>query len=182
MTAHSRTVSRLVAAVLISIVGADLSSAQDTPLYRDPSPTEGPRIEGPLLAPLPPRPTSTPPPPSSLGPFQPRSQETAPALEPIRDPLLIVQPIPPPQPAMPLAGMPPLGDVQIRRKTTIRPPNGPCGRCHEWIREALFGPPKPPVETTYNGSKQGFFFSLFHLTSSEAGAPAKPFSWPTWPL
>ena len=49
MTSRSRSLSWLVAAVVSTCPAP--SRGQDVPLYRDPSPTEGPRIEGPLLPP-----------------------------------------------------------------------------------------------------------------------------------
>jgi hypothetical protein len=173
MTSRSRSLFWLVA-VLATVLMAPHVRAQDVPLYRDPSPMEGPRIEGPLL---PPRPSSTPPPPSSLGPFQPSNPGTAPASEP----LLIVHPIPPPQPAMPMPVMQLSGDVQVRRKTTIRTPNSPIVRCHKWFHEAIFGPPKPATWTDISADRD-FFSSLLHPIPPEAGAPARPINWPVWPL
>jgi hypothetical protein len=182
MTIRPRSPLRPALAALALALWAMPGQAQDTPLYRDPSPMEGPRIEGPLLSPLPPRASQAPPPPSSLGPFQPANSGNGTTAEPIRDPLLIVQPIPPPLQAMPAPLMQPFGDVQVRRKTTIRPPNGPLGRCHVRLREALFGPAKPPVVTTYDSSKRGFFAGLFQPYSTEGTTPSSPFHWPSWPL
>ena len=179
MTTRSRSLLWLVAA-LASVPSP--SRGQDTPLYRDPSPTEGPRIGGPLLSPMPPRPgmTPPPPPPSDLGPFQPSNPGPAGASPEVpRDPLLGIPPMPPPLPAIP---MPPVmvgGDVQIKRKTTIRPPNGPIGRCHEWFHAALFGSHKDPVPTSH--PKRGFFGWFSHATEPEGDASTRVFKWPAWP-
>jgi hypothetical protein len=177
MTSRSRSLPWPVAAALATVLMASRTRAQDAPLYRDPSPLEGPRIEGPLL---PPRPNSPPPPPSSLGPFQPANSGSSTASEPVREPLLIVQPIPPPLPAMPVPVVPLPGDVHVRRKTTIRTPDGAFARCHKWFHEALFGPPKPATWVVVTADRD-FFSSLLHPIP-EAGAPARPINWPVWPL
>lgn len=178
MTIRSRTSLWLVAAALASVEGRAL--AQDVPLYRDPSPTEGPRIEGPLLAPLPPRPGPTPPPPpGGLGPFQPSNPGLAsPSLEVPSDPLLGIPPMPPPLPVMPMPPMTAGDDGQFKRKTTIRPPHGPLGRCHEWFQAAFFGNHKPQPAAP----KWGLFGWLSHASDSEGDAHPRRFNWPTWPL
>lgn len=181
MTSRSRSLPWLIAVVLAT--ASARARAQDTPLYRDPSPAEGPRIEGPILPPRAARSGQEPPPPSGLGPFQ-SSNPDAPvpaAAGPLREPLLVVPPTQPPLPALPMPAMQPVGDVEFRRKTTIRPPDGPLGRFHCWFREAVFGPPRPPGAP--EAPKRGLF-GLFHPTPSEDDAPPRlfRFNWPSWPL
>jgi hypothetical protein len=167
----------LVAATLAALSSS--ASAQDTPLYRDPSPTEGPRIAGPLLAPIAPRSSQTPPPPGGLGPFQPSNTgDAAPLPEPAREPLLGVSPMLPPLPSMPPPMFQAAPDVQIKRKTTIRPPHGPLGRCYDWFREAVFGPPQP---TMAKAPKRSFLARCFHPEPVEEEAPPRLFNWPSWP-
>ncbi len=178
MTSRSRSLPWLVAAVLASV--ASTLKGQDTPLYRDPSPTEGPRIEGPLLPTTPPRPPLAPP-PSSLGPFQPSDRGDV-APEPPREPLLGVPPLPPPLPAMPMPPFQAGGDVLIRRKTTIRPPNGPLGQCHERFHTALFGPPKPSASA--NGSKRALFgdWQTIPTERDPLTRLLNGSAWPIWPF
>jgi hypothetical protein len=182
MTSRSRTFPWLVAAVLASL--ASPSKGQDTPLYRDPSPTEGPRIVGPLLPSVPPRPTPVPPPPSTLGPFQPSNPgSTDPAIAPPGEPLLAIPPMPPPLPAMPMAPFAAVNDVQIKRKTTIWGPRGVLGQCHEWFHAVFFGPHKAAGDPT--APKRSFFGLSFHSTPPEGEAPPRLFNWPSrpvWPL
>lgn len=119
--------------------------SQDPPLYRDPDPSEGARVVGPLLSPrLPVQLPSTPPPVSSSGPFQ---ASGVPALDPISEPLLGVPPMLPPLPATPLMRMLPDSAFGMTRTTQIRGPNGVLGRFHEWFHDTVFGPgpPRPPV-------------------------------------
>jgi hypothetical protein len=179
MTSRSRSLPWLVAAVLASFPAR--SRAQDVPLYRDPSPTEGPRIEGPLL---PARPAPVPPPPGGLGPFQlptpdlGPSTPTPPPTAPLREPLLGIPPMLPPLPALPMPPMQAGGDVAIKRSTMIQGPKGALGRFHEWFREACFGPARPQVAS--NSPRRGLF-GLSHPASSEGEAPTRPFNWPSWP-
>jgi hypothetical protein len=181
MTTRSRCLLWLIAAALIGADGS--ASGQDTPLYRDPNPNDAPRIGGPLLSPFPPLPDSVPPPPGVLGPFQPRNAglpDVAPEIP--RDPLLTVQPIPPPLPAPPLPPMAIDGDVQIRRKTTIRGPKGMLGRCHEWFYDTFLAPRKPPGAST---ERHGLTTWFSHVDPPEDEAPHHFFKWPTlpsWPL
>lgn len=180
MTIRSRSYPWLVVAALAA--GPSSAVGQDTPLYRDPNPSDGPRINGPLLPTMPPTPNPVPPPSSSLGAFQPADPGPAPEIP--REPLLIVAPIPPPNPAT-LLPMLPAGEVEFRRKTTIRAPGGPIGQCHERFHTALFGPRKPTLTTMPASAKHGFLWWCFHPNSAEGEAPSRPFSlppWPSWPL
>jgi hypothetical protein len=67
------------------------------------------------------------------------------------------------------------GDVFIRRKTTIRPPNGPLGQCHERFHAALFGPPKPQAASI--GEWQSIPLERDPLTRLLNGS-----AWPIWPF
>jgi hypothetical protein len=176
MTSRFRSLPWLVAALLASV--ALPSKGQDTPLYRDPSPTEGPRIEGPLLPSAPPGPTSTPPPPppSALGPFQSSNPNS---VAPPGEPLLGIAPLPPPLPALPMAPFAGAGDVLVRRKTTIRPPNGPLCRCHEWFRDAVFGPPKPSATAT--GPKRGYHGDWYSIPP-EGDTLTRLLNWQAWSI
>jgi hypothetical protein len=180
MTSRFRTFPWLVATVLAGL--ATPSKGQDTPLYRDPSPTEGPRIVGPLLPSLPPRPTSIPAPPSGLGPFQPTNpNSTDPTIAPPGEPLLAIPPIAPPLPAMPMPPFAVVNDVQIKRKTTIRGPRGVLGQCHEWFHAVFFGSHKTLGDPTV--PKRSFFERSFHsTTTTEAEAQPRLFNWPSWPV
>jgi len=181
MTSRSRTFPWLVATVLACL--ASPSKGQDAPLYRDPSPTEGPRIEGPLLPSTPPRPGSTPPPPSSLGPFQPANPSSAaPALAPPGEPLLGIPPIAPPLPAIPMQPFSSGGDVLVRRKTTLWSPRGAIGQFHERFHVALFGPPKPSSAT---GLKRLFFgesLGEWQTIPPEGDILTRLLNWPAWPI
>ena len=181
MTTRSRCLLWMVAATLHGAGGS--ASGQDTPLYRDPSPTEAPRVGGPLLSPFPPLPDAAPPPPGVLGPFQPPNRGLADVAPQVpRDPLLIVPPIPPPFPAPPLPPMAVDGEVQIRRKTTIRGPKGILGRCHDWFHDVFFAPRKDPAGST---ARQGLAGWFSHDDTPEGDAPHHFFkrpSWPAWPL
>jgi hypothetical protein len=182
MTSRSRSLPLLVVAVLATCPAP--SRGQDVPLYRDPSPTEGPRIEGPLLPARPVRPALVPPPPSGLGPFQAVTPDldastiAPPPAEPLREPLLGVPPMPPPLPALPMPPMRAGGDVEFKRTTMIRGPNGVLGRFHEWFHDAFFGTNRPtgtPIQP-----RRGFF-GVFHPASSEGDSPTRLFNWPAWP-
>jgi hypothetical protein len=177
MTARSRSLPWLVAAVLASV--ASTSLGQDTPLYRDPSPTEGPKVEGPLLPPVLPRPSATPSPPSTLGPFQtsnPGLSELGPPEVP-HEPLLVIPPMPPPLAAMPMPPMQTGGDVQIKRKTTIRPPHGPLSRCFDWFHDNLFATHKGTVTPTSAKRGHPTWFSY----DGADDPPPRFFKWPSWP-
>jgi hypothetical protein len=171
---------RLIAVAAALILGSGPASGQETPLYRDPSPTESPRINGPLLAPAPSRPDVAPPPPGMLGPFQPPNRGLADVAPEIpRDPLLLVSPIEPPAPAVPMPLFAVDGDVKIRRKTTIQQPKGVLGRCHEWFHDILIGPPKSPAVATTDRGRSGWFS---HEETPEGDIFQHPFKWPTWPF
>jgi hypothetical protein len=120
----------------------------DTPLYRDPDPTDGPRIYGPLLSAKPPtqQPAAPPPMPNDVGPFQPPGSVPAiPNLgvtagngpEPVQQPLLIIPPSPPPLPALPSMPIFSENDVGQRRSTQINSPNGPLGTFADWFHKVF---------------------------------------------
>jgi hypothetical protein len=187
MMSRSRSVPWLVAAVLA--LPSARSLAQDAPLYRDPSPTEGPRIMGPLLPARPSVPGSMPPPPSNLGPFQPSTPSpdspgvatAAPAsegLESLREPLLAIPPMPPPLPALPIPPMSSGDVVEVKRTTKIRGPNGVLGRFHDWFRDAIYGPTRPPAASTV---PRRSFFGGFRPTTPPSDGSNRLINWPTWP-
>jgi hypothetical protein len=181
MTTRSRCRLRLVAAAWIWANGS--AFGQDTPLYRDPGPTEGPRVGGPLLSPFPPLPEAAPPPPGVLGPFQPQNHglpDVAPEIP--RDPLLTVPPIAPPLPAPPLPPIAVDGDVKIRRKTTIRGPKGVLGRCHEWFHDTFFTARKTPTGSTARHGLTGWFSHANFPEDDDSHSIFKRPSWPSWPL
>jgi hypothetical protein len=114
-------------------------------LYRDPDPSDGPRVFGPLLSARPPS-QLPPPPPTSSGPFQPPGTVVPiPNLgtnagngpEPVQQPLLIIPPSPPPMPALP--PMPTIPDDQFgqSRSTQIASPNGPIGTFADWFHKVF---------------------------------------------
>jgi Protein of unknown function (DUF1207) len=126
------------------------SPSQDGPLYRDPDPSEGPRIIGPLLSARPPSQFPAPPPvPSNLGPFQPGAG--APGLgaaagdgpEPIQQPLLEIPPSLPPLPAMPTVPTWPDSAVGTKRSTQISSPKGILGTFSDYFHECFLWPDQP---------------------------------------
>ena len=145
------------------------SAAQDGPLYRDPDPSEGARIEGPLLSARPPAQFPTPPPPAERprpvpGPGPRRRLPGLGAAagdgpEPIQQPLLVVPPSLPPLPAMPSAPMLPDGAFGTSRSTQIRSPNGLLGDVRRLVpRDASSGPTSPtstsPCRRRSSGSRR----------------------------
>ena len=178
MTSRSRILAGLVLATLAGAWSSASALAQDAPLYRDPSPLEGRRLVGPILAPKPPTPAPMSPPPSGLGPFQDPASASPPAASPapvFSEPLLGVAPMPPPLPAMIAFDPNPVGGVAIKRTTQIRGPKGMLGHFHDWFRESLFGPPKP--------SPTGFAprHGLLALLHGDVVDSPRIFSWPSWP-
>lgn len=179
MTNRHRASIGLASAVLAAFAAG--AHAQDVPLYRDPSPTEGRRVEGPLL---PARPSVPPPPSSDLGPFQPSAPDLAPSTaapppsEPLREPLLGISPMPPPLPALPVPIWQGGGDVAVRRSTKIQGPKGMLGHFHDWFRVAIFGPARPRAAS--NPPAAHHLFGLFHPHPDPA--EGRSFSWPSWPL
>ena len=158
------------------------SAVPDGPLYRDPDPSEGVRIAGPILSARPPGQLPTPPPPSSeLGPFQaPNPGAALPGLgaaasdgpEPIRQPLLEVPPAPPPLPAMPTAPMMPDGAFGVRRSTQISSPKGPLGDVADWFHDTFLWPDQPYEYVTLPSTllwkppianlREPQFYGIFH--------------------
>ncbi len=149
---------RLVAALWLAL-GAGRAGAQEGPIPPDPDPSEGFRIEGPLLSARPPSQEPTPPPPpDALGPFRagppgsvsaPLSDAAGDGPEPIRqEPLLVVPPSPPPIPA-PMAGDATLPDSAFgsRRSTQIGQPRGALGSTlggfNRWFNETLLWGDEP---------------------------------------
>ncbi len=130
-----------------------VSPSQDGPLYRDPDPSEGARIIGPLLSARPPSQLPTPPPvPTNLGPFQPGAPEAGPpglgaaagdGPEPIQQPLLEIPPTFPPLPAMPSVPTAPDGSFVTRRTTKISSPKGMLGQLADWFHEIFLWPDQP---------------------------------------
>ncbi len=120
---------------------------QDGPLYRDPDPTDGPRVIGPLLSARPPSQNpAPPPPPSDLGPFAPpgtvgplpnlgANAGNGPELP--QQPLLIVPPAPPPLPALPQAPLFSDDQVGFQRSTQISSPHGPLGAFADWFNKVF---------------------------------------------
>ncbi len=176
MTRRPRILA-LLASALLTAIAPGRSPAQDAPLYRDPSPDEGARVRGPLLPARPPRPMP-PPAPSGLGPFQETSRSANPLADApgpaaaigLREPLLVVAPMPPPLPALPMPLTAAGEIVEVRRTTQIRASGGPIGRIHEWFRESLFGPPRPSTTRVITPAPESGFLGLI-----------RGFRWPTWP-
>jgi hypothetical protein len=178
MTSRSRTLAGLFLATLAVAWRPTSALAQDAPLYRDPNPLEGRRIDGPILSPRAPTPAPMPPPPSGLGPFQDPASASSPASSPVpvlSEPLLGVAPMLPPLPAMIPFDPNPVGGVAIKRTTQIRGPKGMLGHFHDWFRETVFGPPKPSP-TTY-APRRG----LIALLHGDVVDSPRVFSWPSWP-
>jgi hypothetical protein len=164
-----------VVAALLGLASAT-SSAQDGPLYRDPDPSEGARIEGPLLSARPPVQLPTPPPPpDNLGAFRPGPGLGAAAgdgPEPVREPLLVVPPSPPPLPAMPMAPTLPDGSFGASRSTRIRSPKGLLGQCADSFHEAFLWPDQPYEYVTLPATllwkppianlREPQFYGIFH--------------------
>lgn len=176
MNRRPRILPLAASALLIAVTSGRLP-AQDAPLYRDPSPNEGARVRGPLLPARPPRPTP-PPAPSGLGPFEEAPRGASPPAEVSgpeaptgpREPLLTVTPMPPPLPALPMMPTAAGEAVEVRRTTRIRSSGGPFGRLHDWFRESLFGPSRPPVSQVITPEPESGFLGLI-----------RGFRWPTWP-
>ena len=149
--------------------------SRDAPLYRDPDPSEGPRIQGPVLSARPPSQLSTPPPPpSNLGPFQgPGPGSPSPGgtggggPEPIQQPLLEVPPTLPPLPAPLMAPMLPDDAFGMKRTTFIQKPNGALGRFADWFHDLLRGPTGPPAPTA---NRRHFFGIPLWPTFAGGGA------------
>lgn len=183
--------SILAALVAAWLAAPGPSEAQDEPLYRDPSPSEGPRPSAPVLSARSPAQGTPPAPPASvLGPFRPSGGEASAAvvtvpdpaapvgLEAIREPLLGVPPGLPPLPAMLMPPTMPGDVVEFKRTTTIRGPNGIIGRFHDWCHDSLFGPPRPPGPAS--APRHGIF-GICRPATPAAEASPKFFSWPAWP-
>jgi hypothetical protein len=124
---------------------SDVSATPDGSLFRDPDPSDGPRVFGPLLSAKPPT-QLPPPPPDSNGPFQPPGTVAPiPNLgggagngpEPVQQPLLVIPPAFPPLPALPPP--PNFNDDQLgpRRTTHIQDPNGPIGVFANWFHKTF---------------------------------------------
>ena len=170
-------------------VASDLPAAsppQDGPLYRDPDPSEGPRIIGPLLSARPPSQLPSPPPvPSNLGPFQPGAA-AGPGLgaaagdgpEPIQQPLLDIPPSLPPMPAMPSVPMWPDSSVGTRRSTQISSPKGMLGTFADWFHEIFLWPDQPYEYGTLPATllwkppianlREPQFYGIFHNISGKS--------------
>jgi Protein of unknown function (DUF1207) len=158
------------------------SGPLDGPLYRDPDPSEGARIQGPLLSARPPSQfPAPPPPPSNLGPFQPSGNGTGlPGLgaaagdgpEPVQQPLLVVPPTLPPMPATTSAPMLPDTAFGIRRSTQIRSPNGMLGTFADWFHDTFLWPDQPYEYVTLPATllwkpptanlREPQFYGIFH--------------------
>ncbi len=157
------------------------SVSQDGPLYRDPDPTDGARIIGPLLSAKPPSQIPAPPPTTEVGPFQPPgSLPSPPSLgananngpEPVQQPLLIIPPSPPPMTALPALPMFPENQAGIQRTTQIASPHGPLGAFADWFHKIFLWPDqnyeygtlpatllwKPPIANL----REPQFYGIFH--------------------
>jgi Protein of unknown function (DUF1207) len=160
---------------------------QDPPLYRDPDPSDGLRVIGPLLSARPPSQLPSPPPTSDIGPFQPPgSVPVMPNLgvnanngpEPVQQPLLIIPPSPPPLPALPLMPMMSDDQVGIQRSTEIKSPNGPLGVFSDWFHQVFLWKDqqyeygtlpatllwKPPIANL----REPQFYGIFHNISGKS--------------
>ena len=155
------------------------SPAQDGPLYRDPDPSDGPRIMGPLLSARPPSQLpAAPPVPSSLGPFQPGAgaaglgAAAGDGPEPIQQPLLEIPPSLPPLPAMPSVPTWPDGAVGTKRSTQISSPKGILGTFSDYFHECFLWPDQPYEYVTLPATllwkppianlREPQFYGIFH--------------------
>jgi len=169
-------------------LGSGSTRGQDAPLYRDPDPSEGPRIVGPLLSARSPSQVPTPPPiPGALGPFQAPAEGAAlPGLgaaagdgpEPIQQPLLVIPPSQPPLPAMPTVPMLPEGSFGTTRTTQIRSPHGVLGTFADWFHDTFLWPDQPYEYVTLPATllwkppianlREPQFYGIFHNMGSKS--------------
>jgi Protein of unknown function (DUF1207) len=158
------------------------SGPQDGPLYRDPDPSEGARVQGPLLSPRPPSQfPAAPPPPSNLGPFQSSGNgHGLPGLaagandgpEPVQQPLLVVPPTLSPAPATTSAPTLPDNAFGVKRSTQIRSPNGFLGTFGDWFHDTFLWPDQPYEYVTLPATllwkppianlREPQFYGIFH--------------------
>jgi hypothetical protein len=138
-----------VAAADVPGGSSDVPANPDAPLYRDPDPSDGLRVIGPLLSARPPAQVVAPPPAATGGPFQwPGSVTPMPELggsavagpEPVQSPLLVIPPAAPPLPALPMAPMMGEDEFGSRRSTQIQDPNGPIGDFAKWFHKIFLWP------------------------------------------
>ena len=159
------------------------SIGQDGPLYRDPDPLEGPRIDGPLLSARPPAQFPVAPPPrDAVSPFQTNGPNLRDAAgngpEPVQQPMLVIPPSQPPLPAMPTAPMWPDSAFGVRRSTQIRSPNGLLGTCSEWFHETFLWADQPYEYVTLPATllwkppianlREPQFYGIFHNISGKS--------------
>jgi hypothetical protein len=167
--------SSRAAAVLLAMAVVP-ARAQDGPLYVDPDPTEGPRIEGPILPARPPVPSPPPAPAGGVGPFQAAvpfgSSNLQDGAGPIRQPLLEVAPALPPLPAMPIAPTVPVDGFGVSRSTQIRNPHGALGDFSQWFHDTLLWGDQPYEYVTLPATllwkppttnlREPQFYGIFH--------------------
>jgi hypothetical protein len=120
-------------------------SAPDGPLFRDPDPSDGPRVFGPLLS-AKPLSQLPPPPPTSGSPFGTQGAVAPmPNLganagngpEPVQEPWLVIAPTPPPLPALPPMPSFNEGQASQSRSNQILSPNGPIGDFADWFHKVF---------------------------------------------
>jgi hypothetical protein len=129
----------------VAAIPTEAPSAPDGPLFRDPDPSDGPRVFGPLLSAKPPS-QLPPPPPTTGGPFgPPGAPSPMPNLgenagngpEPVQEPWLVIPPTPPPLPALPPMPTFNEGQASQTRSNQILSPNGPIGVFADWFHKTF---------------------------------------------